>query len=205
MPSSRALTSKPRKSSSVPNCGRMSLCPPSAAPMAHGLPTSSGSAVNVLFVPLRLMRPIGWMGGKYSTSKPMLGQVGQPRLHVAKGAMMTRLGGRRTRKHLVPAAESRPLAVRHQFQCRRDRETAVRMARHDGGSGGIQGQRLLRARIGLGGGGRANCADHSARMAASLPAARAAASSMSAPPTCRAMRISAASSRLSSSCRQDSK
>ena len=71
MPCLPLIVNKRRKSSSVPNCGRMSLCPPSAAPIAQGLPTSSGFAVSALFVPLRLMRPIGWMGGKYSTSKPM--------------------------------------------------------------------------------------------------------------------------------------
>jgi hypothetical protein len=49
----------------------MSLWPPSAEPMAQGLPTSPGVAASVLLTPLRLTRPMGWMGGKYSTSKPM--------------------------------------------------------------------------------------------------------------------------------------
>ena len=38
--------------------------------MAHGLPTSSEPAVSVLFLPLRAVRPIGWMGGRYTTSNP---------------------------------------------------------------------------------------------------------------------------------------
>ena len=65
-----ACASRRRKSSSVPSAGRIALCPPSSAPMAHGLPTSSGRASSVLFGPLRRSRPIGWIGGKYSTSKP---------------------------------------------------------------------------------------------------------------------------------------
>jgi hypothetical protein len=34
-------------------------------------PTSSGSAVDELLRPLRWRVPIGWIGGRYSTSKPM--------------------------------------------------------------------------------------------------------------------------------------
>jgi signal transduction histidine kinase len=52
------------KSFSVPSCGWMSLCPPSAAPMAHGLPGSPGWQSGLLFFPLRKDRPIGWIGGK---------------------------------------------------------------------------------------------------------------------------------------------
>jgi hypothetical protein len=40
------------------------------APMAHGLPTSVAAASRVLFGPLRNERPIGWTGGRYSTSNP---------------------------------------------------------------------------------------------------------------------------------------
>src|SRR5438128_1250271 len=49
----------------------MALCPPSAAPIAHGLPGSSGVEVVELFLPLRKVRPIGWIGGKYTMSKPI--------------------------------------------------------------------------------------------------------------------------------------
>ena len=41
-----------------------------AKPMAYTLPTSSAVGVSVLFLPLRFFRPIGLIGGKYSTSKP---------------------------------------------------------------------------------------------------------------------------------------
>ena len=51
--------------------GGSSLWPPSAAPIAQGLPGSSGPAVRVLFGPFRKLRPIGWIGGRYRTSKPM--------------------------------------------------------------------------------------------------------------------------------------
>src|SRR5437899_95240 len=70
MPRSFAELTKRRKSSRVPSCGWIALCPPSGPPMAHGLPTSSGPAVSVLFLPLRAVRPIGWMGGRYTTSNP---------------------------------------------------------------------------------------------------------------------------------------
>ena len=39
--------------------------------MPHGLPTSSGEASVVLLRPLRFTSPIGWIGGRYSTSKPI--------------------------------------------------------------------------------------------------------------------------------------
>ena len=44
--------------------------PPSGPPMAHGLPGSSGPATSALSGPLRYARPIGWMGGRYTISKP---------------------------------------------------------------------------------------------------------------------------------------
>src|SRR5665213_1234673 len=47
----------------------MALCPPSSDPIAQGLPTSSGSAFSALFFPLRKEWPMGWIGGRYSTSK----------------------------------------------------------------------------------------------------------------------------------------
>ena len=39
--------------------------------MAHGLPGSSGPPPIVLFGPLRNVRPIGWIGGRYTTSNPI--------------------------------------------------------------------------------------------------------------------------------------
>ena len=71
MPCSPAFATRLRKSSIVPSSGRIDVCPPSSAPIAHGLPTSVDSATSVLLRPLRLTRPTGWMGGKYSTSKPI--------------------------------------------------------------------------------------------------------------------------------------
>jgi hypothetical protein len=60
----RAASTSRRKSSSVPSSGWTALWPPSAAPMAHGLPTSPGSGRLRLFGPLRRTRPMGWMGGR---------------------------------------------------------------------------------------------------------------------------------------------
>ena len=60
------------KSSKVPSSGWSASWPPASLPMAYGLPGSSGPGVSVLLRPFRLARPIGWIGVKYSTSKPML-------------------------------------------------------------------------------------------------------------------------------------
>ncbi len=49
----------------------MASWPPSGEPIAHGTPTSSGVAVRVLLRPLRCVVPIGWIGGRYTTSKPI--------------------------------------------------------------------------------------------------------------------------------------
>ena len=40
------------------------LVPPSSEPMAQGVPGSPGPAVTALFLPLRLVWPMGWMGGR---------------------------------------------------------------------------------------------------------------------------------------------
>ena len=47
-------------------CGR-----PMQPPMAQGLPASPSAAFGLLLGPLRSVMPIGWMGGRYSTSKPI--------------------------------------------------------------------------------------------------------------------------------------
>ena len=65
------------KSSMVPSCGWIDLCPPSGPPMAQGLPTSSGAALRELFLPLRAVRPMGWIGGRYSTSNPIAAIAGK--------------------------------------------------------------------------------------------------------------------------------
>ena len=71
MPSSRVRATKAVKSSIVPSCGWTASCPPSALPIAHGEPTSSGPISCglppgncVVFGPLRLTVPIGWIGGR---------------------------------------------------------------------------------------------------------------------------------------------
>ena len=55
----------------------MAVWPPSSFPMAQGLPGSLGPATRVLFGPLRCERPIGWIGGRYTTSKPMAATSGR--------------------------------------------------------------------------------------------------------------------------------
>ncbi len=71
MPSSAARVTNASKSSSVPSCGWMASWPPSGEPMAQGTPTSSRPADRVLFGPLRKVVPMGWIGGRYTTSKPI--------------------------------------------------------------------------------------------------------------------------------------
>ena len=48
----------------VPSPGSIASWPPSSLPIAHGLPGSSGRAFSALLRPLRLVRPIGWIGGR---------------------------------------------------------------------------------------------------------------------------------------------
>ncbi|WP_309244482.1 hypothetical protein [Micromonospora parastrephiae] len=63
-PCAAAAWMKARKSAGVPRSGWIASWPPSAAPIAHGEPTSVGPAVSALLRPLRLTRPIGWIGGR---------------------------------------------------------------------------------------------------------------------------------------------
>ncbi len=60
---SLAVATSALKSSSVPRSGWMASWPPVSSPIAYGLPGSLGSAVSVLLRPLRLVWPIGWIGG----------------------------------------------------------------------------------------------------------------------------------------------
>lgn len=64
MPVFFAVSTKSRKSSSVPRSGWIASCPPSGEPIAQGLPGSFGPGVSVLFGPLRAVVPMGWIGGR---------------------------------------------------------------------------------------------------------------------------------------------
>ncbi len=64
MPCSFAFAISRRKSAAVPSAGWNAVWPPSAEPIAHGLPTSAGAAARALFLPLRLTFPMGWIGGR---------------------------------------------------------------------------------------------------------------------------------------------
>ena len=64
MPSAFASAHNRSNSATVPSSGLTASCPPSALPIAHGLPGSFGPAASVLFRPLRFDVPIGWIGGK---------------------------------------------------------------------------------------------------------------------------------------------
>ena len=68
----------------LPKSGCTASWPPSSLPIAHGDPTSSGAALTELLRPLRCTLPIGWIGGKYTTSKPILAMRGNAFAAVAK-------------------------------------------------------------------------------------------------------------------------
>src|SRR3954454_22910278 len=70
MPCVLAVLQRLTTSAWVPSSGWTASWPPSSAPIAYGEPGSSGPAVRLLLRPLRLLRPIGWMGSRYRTSKP---------------------------------------------------------------------------------------------------------------------------------------
>ncbi len=68
----------------MPSRGCTLSCPPSGEPIAHGTPTSAGPGVRVLLRPLRNVVPIGWIGGRYTTSKPIAAIAGNRRAAVRK-------------------------------------------------------------------------------------------------------------------------
>ena len=61
---SRAAMTRLSNSARVPSSALTAVWPPSAAPIAHGLPGSPGAAVGALLRPLRCVTPIGWIGGR---------------------------------------------------------------------------------------------------------------------------------------------
>ncbi len=71
MPRAAARRTNARKSARLPRSGCTASWPPSAPPIAHGEPGSCGPGSSVLLRPLRFVTPIGWMGGRYTTSKPI--------------------------------------------------------------------------------------------------------------------------------------
>ncbi len=104
---------KASKSAMVPSSGWTASCPPSALPIAHGEPTSPSTVVRVLFLPLRLTVPIGWIGAGRRRRTP------SPRSPAAAGRVGEgAVGGHAVDdrplgagEELVPGAVERPLAV----------------------------------------------------------------------------------------------
>jgi len=78
-PCSPAFSTRRRKLLSVPNSPATAVWPPSALPMAHGQPGSADVQVVALLRPLRCVCPIGWIGGRYSTSNPICAISGRSR------------------------------------------------------------------------------------------------------------------------------
>src|SRR5216684_7690860 len=59
IPSFAVVAAKWLKSSRVPSDGSIAVWPPSALPIAHGLPGPAPSDTSLLLGPLRFVRPIG--------------------------------------------------------------------------------------------------------------------------------------------------
>ena len=89
-----------------PPCGR-----PPRRRSPTGCPDRPARGVSVLLRPLRKLRPIGWIGGRYRTSKPIAATYGQPCRRLVERRAARRIGAGRAREHLVPRAEPRALAL----------------------------------------------------------------------------------------------
>ena len=114
-PSSCARATNASKSANVPSCGWIASCPPSAEPIAHVDPTSSGTETTLLLGPLRFTVPIGWTGGRYTTSKPIRGDPvellgGGGERAVQRLAGLVHAAGR-AREQLVPRPVQRARPV----------------------------------------------------------------------------------------------
>src|SRR6266511_1510636 len=70
IPWAAAAATRRSNSPNVPRSGWIAVCPPSSPPMAHGEPTTPGPREGALLGPLRRVRPIGWVGGRYRMSNP---------------------------------------------------------------------------------------------------------------------------------------
>ncbi len=64
IPTAFAASTRSSKEETSPRPGSIASWPPSSEPIAQGLPGSSGPATSELFGPLRLVTPIGWIGGR---------------------------------------------------------------------------------------------------------------------------------------------
>ena len=104
-PQPRGFGEEVSKSSSVPRPGSTVMCRPPRRRSPTGCPGRSARRSG-LFGPLRNVRPIGWMGGRYTTSKPRAAMRGSRRLGLAEGRAARRVGAGRPREHLVPRAEA---------------------------------------------------------------------------------------------------
>ena len=101
---SRAAMTSPSKSASVPSSGLTAVCPPSAPPIAHGLPGSPGSAVGRVVAPLAVGRADRVDRRQVDDVEAELGQPRELLLHPGEAA-------ERAREELVPRAEAGALAI----------------------------------------------------------------------------------------------
>ena len=125
-------STKRSKSSSVPRPGSIAVCPPSSAPIAHGLPGSPGAGVERVVAPFaeaaadRMDRR--QVERRRSPSTAMSGRRAAASSNVA---LRVRIAAGRAREHLVPRAEPRALALdrsrasTRSYVARADRRAAI--------------------------------------------------------------------------------
>ena len=99
----------------VPSAGSMAVWPPFSLPIAHGLPTSSGSGVSELFFAFAKRVADRMNRREIDDVEPERGESRKTRRRVGEGAV-TRRGARvgrdlRARKELVPRAEPRACTI----------------------------------------------------------------------------------------------
>ena len=131
-PCSPATRTKRLKSSSVPRSGLTLLWPPSSEPMAHGLPGSAAVARDVVVASLAVRAADRVDGRQVQDVEAHPGDVGEPLLDIAEGAVRARLAGR-AREQLVPGAEARPLEIDQHLELARvaARQAAIGVALHE--------------------------------------------------------------------------
>ena len=197
------------KSASVPSSPRIASCPPSAAPMAHGLPTSSALRVERVVAALAARAADRVDGREVEHVEAHALHVGQPGLAVGEGAVALRLSADAERGKNSYQAEKR--ARSRSTVTRQRRQPGVRMASGRGGAARSRcaassmpmrlqlGRRRRRRRQRP----RAPGAQARSSLRSSPAGARCAAAAISAAPPSAAMRTSSASTRRAKSLRHD--
>ncbi len=147
MPSSRAVATRCRKSSSVPSSRQNFLVAALGRADGPGTADVAGLRFERVVRPLAVDASDRLDGREVDDVEAHPGDVRQARLDVLEVAVPRRLRGSGAGKELVPAAEARALAIGEYLQRGRIGETAVGMALHQAGALGIERKRLEGGRV----------------------------------------------------------